>query len=85
MSVVMKKEAEKWVRTDGLMRRTEWNLLLDFALEDVENLKTEESDAAEEGNETKEEKEPEMIIHRRLVEKTTSAGAGLVVKLMIYF
>ena len=85
VSVVMKKEAEKWVRTDGLMRRTEWNLLLDFALEDVENLKTEDSDAAEEGNETKEEKEPEMIIHRRLVEKTTSAGAGLVIKLMIYF
>lgn len=81
VSVVMKKEAEKWVRTGDVTRRTEWNLLLDFAVENVEKLKEEEeNEAAEEGNEAekrKEEKEPEMIIHRRLVETATSAGAGM--------
>lgn len=87
VSVVMKKEAEKWVRTGDVMRRTEWNLLLDFAVENVENLKAEEgNEAVEEGNEAekiKEEKEPEMIIHRRLVENVTSAGAGMAVQLSL--
>ena len=87
VSVVMKKEAEKWVRTGDVMRRTEWNLLLDFAVENVENLKVEEgNEAAEEGNEAekiKEEKEPEMIIHRRLVETVTSAGAGMAIQFII--
>ena len=85
----MKKEAEKWVRTGDVMRRTEWNLLLDFAVENVENLKVEEgNEAVEEGNEAekiKEEKEPEMIIHRRLVETVTSAGAGMAIHFIIYY
>ena len=89
VSVVMKKEAEKWVRTGDVMRRTEWNLLLDFAVENVENLKVEEgNEAVEEGNEAekiKEEKEPEMIIHRRLVETVTSAGAGMAIHFIIYY
>lgn len=89
VSVVMKKEAEKWVRTGDVMRRTEWNLLLDFAVENVENLKVEEgNEAVEEGNEAekiKEEKESEMIIHRRLVETVTSAGAGMAIQFIIYY
>lgn len=89
VSVVMKKEAEKWVRTGDVMRRTEWNLLLDFAVENVENLKVEEgNEAVEEENEAekiKEEKEPEMIIHRRLVETVTSAGAGMAIHFIIYY
>ena len=89
VTVVMKKEASKWVRTGGLMRRTEWNVLCKFAVENVEDIKAkkeekeageaEEIGEAEEAEEAgkKEETKPETIIYRRLVGSSSSAEAGI--------
>ena len=77
VSVVMKKEAERWNRTHDLMHRTQWDLLLDLALESVENVRNEEQGETGETEKPKEEKEPERIIHRRLVENVSSEGAGI--------
>ena len=86
VSVVMKKEASKWVRTGGLKRRTEWNVLCKFAVESVEDIKPKneekeekEAEEAEEAEEAgkKEESKPETIIYRRLVGSSSSAEAGI--------